>query len=328
MFEIFKNKRVLVCGAGGFIGSNLIEKLKENGARVRAIDLHYPDYCKTSADEFFLGDLRDIATCNLVLDGTIDYVFQLAALFGGAVFTFSGEQDADILHNNSIINLNIAKLCVTEKIKRILFTSSACVYPLYNQQDPNNPKCSEDSVYPAACDSDYGFEKLMSERVYSAFQRNYGLDIRIARLHNAAGKFAQFDQLRAKAPAAICRKVLQCEDGGEIEIIGDGLQTRSFVDIDECIEGLLRLFESNISDPINIGSSEMIAINDLAKMIIKISGKNIKIKNIEGPTGVRGRTSDNTLVREKMGWQPSQPLRIGMEKLYKWVEQQVKAEEK
>ena len=317
-------KKALVLGAGGFIGSHLVKRLKSENFWVRGVDLKYPDFSPTAADDFVIGDLRRQDVCESVLDGHFDEVYQLAADMGGAGYIFTGEHDADVMHNSAIINLNICHLCNIHQVGRVFYSSSACMYPAYNQEDPTNPKCSEDSAYPAAPDSEYGWEKLFSERLYLAYQRNYDLTVRVARFHNIFGIEGTWTGGKEKAPAAICRKVAECPEGGTIEIWGDGLQTRSFLYIDECVEGVLRFTRSDFSGPVNIGSEEMISINDFAKMVIDISGKNISIKNITGPTGVRGRNSDNALIQEKLGWAPSQPLVEGMKKTYAWITEQVK----
>ncbi len=317
-------KKALVLGAGGFIGSHLVKKLKSENFWVRGVDLKHPDFSPTAADDFVIGDLRRQDVCESVLDGHFDEVYQLAADMGGAGYIFTGEHDADVMHNSAIINLNICHLCNIHKVGRVFYSSSACMYPAYNQEDPTNPKCSEDSAYPAAPDSEYGWEKLFSERLYLAYQRNYNLTVRVARFHNIFGVEGTWTGGKEKAPAAICRKVAECPEGGVIEIWGDGLQTRSFLYIDECVEGVLRFTRSDFSGPVNIGSEEMISINDFAKMVIDISGKSISIKNITGPTGVRGRNSDNALIQEKLGWAPSQPLVEGMKKTYAWITEQVK----
>ena len=318
-------KKILVCGAGGFIGGAMVKRLKEEGHWVRGVDLKYHEFFDITkiADEFLIGDLRDPAVCNLVLDESIDEVYQFAADMGGAGFVFTGEHDADIMHNSAMINLNLADQCVKKKTKKIFYSSSACMYPEYNQMDPNNPKCSEDSAYPAAPDSEYGWEKLFSERLWLAFAKNYGLDVCIARYHNIFGPHGTWAGGREKAPAAMCRKAAEAEDDKFVEVWGDGTQTRSFLYIDECIEASRRLMDSDFVGPVNIGSEEMIAIQDFAKMAIDISGKNLTIKNIDGPLGVRGRNSDNTLIREKLGWDYSQSLRKGMEMTYKWIKEQV-----
>lgn len=316
-------KKAIVCGAGGFIGSHLVKKLKNEGFWVRGVDLKAPLYSKTLADEFLIGDLTNPLFVKDVICEDVDELYQLAADMGGAGYIFTGENDANVMHNSALINLNIAHESVIKKVKRLFYSSSACAYPEYNQLDPNNPKCSEESAYPAAPDSEYGWEKLFSERVYLAYKRNYGLDVHIARYHNIFGPEGTYKGGKEKAPAALCRKVIESLNNGEIEIWGDGKQTRSFLYIDECLEGTTRLIRSNFEGPVNIGSEEMISINDFAEMIIGISNKNIKIKNIPGPLGVRGRNSDNKLIKEKLNWAPSEPLITGILKTYKWIESQL-----
>ena len=268
-------KRILVCGAGGFIGSHLVKRLVEEGNWVRGVDLKYPEYWNTFANEFIKGDLRDPKVVSLVLDDTINEVYQLAADMGGAGFCFTGENDADILHNSALINLNIAKQCVESKVKKVFYSSSACMYPERNQLDPENPNCVESSAYPADPDSEYGWEKLFSERIFLAFSRNYGLNVRIARYHNVYGPYGTWNGGREKAPAAICRKVAKAKDKETIDIWGPGTQTRSFLYIDECVEGTLRLMNSDFQGPVNLGSDRMISIVDFTKMIINMSGKNL-----------------------------------------------------
>jgi nucleoside-diphosphate-sugar epimerase len=317
-------KKILVCGAGGFIGSHLVKRLTEEGNLVRGVDLKYPDYWRTFAnDSFIKGDLRDPKVVSIVLDDTIDEVYQLAADMGGAGFCFTGENDADILHNSALINLNIAKQCVESKVDRVFYSSSACIYPERNQLDPNNPNCVESSAYPADPDSEYGWEKLFSERLYLAFARNYGLNVRIARYHNIYGPNGTWDGGREKAPAAICRKVAKSKDGDTIDIWGSGKQTRSFLYVDECVEGTIRLMNSDFAEPVNLGSDRMISILDFTKMIIDISGKNLSINHIEGPQGVAGRNSENTLIKEKLGWSPQNNLEYGIKKTYDWISSQV-----
>lgn len=317
----------LVCGAGGFIGSHLVRRLKEEGFWVRGVDLKYPEYSDSAADDFIHGDLRDQQVCQSIMDRPFDEVYQLAADMGGAGYIFTGEHDADVMHNSAIINLNIAHLAVKTGVKKIFYSSSACMYPAYNQQDPENPKCSEDSAYPAEPDSEYGWEKLFSERLFLSYHRNYGLEVRIARFHNIFGPEGTWTGGKEKAPAAICRKVAEAPNGGTIEIWGDGKQTRSFLYIQECLEAVHRLMNSSFTGPVNIGSEEMISINGLAEMAMMISGKTLSIKNIPGPVGVRGRNSDNTLIRQKLGWAPSEPLRAGMEKTFSWINAQVLAKQ-
>ncbi len=316
-------KKALVTGAGGFIGSHLVRRLKREGYWVRGVDLKYPEFSKTQADDFVIGDLRDQQVVRKVADMPFDEVYQLAADMGGAGYIFTGEHDADVMHNSAIINLNILEQSRLSKVKKIFYSSSACIYPSYNQEDPDNPKCSEDSVYPAAPDSEYGWEKLFSERLYLAYNRNYGLEVHIARFHNIFGPEGTWQTGKEKAPAAICRKVAEAEDGGEIEIWGDGKQTRSFLYINECLEGVLKLMNSKFSGPVNIGSAEMVTISQLAQMVIKISGKKIEIKHIKGPTGVRGRNSDNRLIRAKLGWAPSSKLEDGLVVTYDWIRKKV-----
>lgn len=317
-------RMALVCGAGGFIGSHLVKRLKSEDYWVRGIDLKYPEFSKTAADDFVIGDLRDAYICRHVVDQKFNEVYQLSADMGGAGFVFTGDNDADIIHNSALINLNILEACYKRNIKRIFYSSSACIYPKYNQEDPDNPKTSEDSAYPAAPDSEYGWEKLFSERLYMAFARNYGMEVRIARYHNIFGEEGTWNGGREKAPAALCRKVALAEDGGEIEIWGDGKQTRSFLYIDECLDGTLRLMRSDFSGPVNIGSEEMVTIENLADRIIRIASKKLTKKYVPGPLGVRGRNSDNRLLLKKLGWALSQPLNVGLKKTYFWIEQEVK----
>jgi GDP-D-mannose 3',5'-epimerase len=323
---VSSKKAALVCGAGGFIGSHLVKLLKKQGYWVRGVDLKYPEFSKTAADEFVIGDLRDQSVCRNVVDRPFDEVYQLAADMGGAGYIFTGEHDADLMHNSATINLNIVELCRIQGVGEIFYSSSACMYPAYNQEDPDNPKCSEDSAYPADPDSEYGWEKLFSERLYLSFHRNHGLKVRIARFHNIFGPEGTWTGGREKAPAAICRKVAMAKDGGEIEIWGDGKQTRSFLYIDECLEGVRRLMEGEFIGPVNIGSEEMVTINQLVGMVMDIAGRKLTIKHVPGPLGVRGRNSDNRLIREKLGWAPSRPLREGLGKTYWWIREQVMKE--
>jgi len=316
-------KKILVLGAGGFIGSHLVKQLKEDGNWVRGVDLKYPEFSQTAADEFIIGDLREQEICRKVVTDDIDEIYQLAADMGGAGYIFTGEHDADIMHNSAIINLNIVEQIVSKNIKRVFYSSSACMYPAYNQEDPDNPLCTEESAYPAAPDSEYGWEKLFSERLYLSLMRNYGTEVRVARYHNIFGPEGTWAGGREKAPAAMCRKVAEAKDGTHIEVWGDGKQTRSFLYIDECVEATIRLMNSDFSGPVNIGSEEMVSINQLAQMVINISGKNLSIKNIAGPEGVRGRNSDNTLIREKLNWDYRQSLKTGLEITYSWINKQV-----
>jgi len=318
-------KTALVCGAGGFIGSHLVRRLKQDGFWVRGVDLALPAYSPSAADEFVQGDLREPAFCRTVTDRGFDEVYQLAADMGGAGFIFTGQNDADIMHNSATINLNMLDALRRRGAGRVFYSSSACVYPERNQLDPENPDCFEDSAYPAAPDSEYGWEKLFSERLYLAFARNHGIAVRIARYHNVFGPEGSWRGGREKAPAALCRKVAEAPLGGTIEIWGDGRQTRSFLYIDECVEGTVRLMRSQATGPLNIGSDEMIAINDLARMIAGFSGKILMIHNIPGPTGVRGRNSDNRLIRQTLGWAPDRALADGMRATYAWIAAQVDA---
>ncbi|GGD80489.1 NAD-dependent dehydratase [Emticicia aquatilis] len=319
-------KRALVCGAGGFIGGHLVNRLKSEGYWVRGVDLKYNEYGNGNADEFVIGDLTDPVICRQVVEGGFDEVYQLAADMGGAGYIFTGENDAAVMHNSALCNLNMLHAAQQAGVKKIFYSSSACMYPEYNQLDPDNPKCSEESAYPAAPDSEYGWEKLFSERLYLTYQRNLGITVKVARFHNIFGPQGTWKGGREKAPAAICRKVIEAEDGGTIEIWGDGKQTRSFLYVEECVEGVRRLMESDFSGPVNIGSEEMISINDFAKLIAEISGKKITIKNIPGPEGVRGRNSDNALIQEKLGWAPSHSLREGITKTYHWIAEQAAKE--
>jgi nucleoside-diphosphate-sugar epimerase len=322
---VFKKKAVIFGGAG-FIGRHLARKLKNNGYWVRVVDIKYPEVSQEEiCHEFVLGNLQDYNTVYDALNiGYSDIeIYQLAADMGGAGYIFTGENDANIMSNSVLINLNTLKAMVALNLKKVFFSSSACVYPEETQLDVDNPDCREASAYPANPDSEYGWEKLFSERLYMAYNKNYGIECRIARFHNIYGPEGAWKGGKEKSPAALCRKVLEAPDNGEIEIWGDGKQTRSFLYIDECLEGIERLMNSNYSRPINIGSEEMISINDFAKMIIDISGKKITIKNISGPLGVRGRSSENTLIRQVLGWVPNYPLIVGISHTYSWINQQV-----
>ncbi len=317
-------KKALVCGAGGFIGSHLVKRLKSEGYWVRGVDLKYPEFSPTAADDFVIGDLRDPVLCNRIATGGFDELYQLAADMGGAGYIFTGEHDAAVMHNSATINLNMAEASRVHAIGKVFYSSSACIYPAYNQEDPDNPKCSEDSAYPAEPDSEYGWEKLFSERLYLAYSRNYGLPVRIARFHNIFGPEGTWTGGREKAPAALCRKVAEAQSGTSIEMWGDGKQTRSFLYIDECLEGVRRLMQSDFSGPVNIGSDEMISINDYAAMIMRIAGKTLAVRHVPGPIGVRGRTSDNALIESKLAWAPSARLEDGTRRTYQWVAAQVR----
>jgi GDP-D-mannose 3', 5'-epimerase len=318
-------KKILVCGAGGFIGGHLVKKLKKEGAWVRGVDIKHHEFCPSVADEFVIGDLTNQETVRDVLNLPFDEVYQLAADMGGAGYIFTGENDANLMYNSASINLNVVRRACEVGVKKLFYSSSACIYPAYNQNDPENPNCAESSAYPADPDSDYGWEKLFSERLFQAHARNYGLQVRIARFHNVFGPEGTWTGGREKAPAAICRKVAEAPNEGAIEVWGDGKQTRSFLYIDECLEAVERFMKGDFEGPVNIGSEEMVSLNQLAEMVIGISGKNLSIKNIPVTCeGVRGRRSDNKLIQEKLGWAPSKPLKTGIEKTYQWISQQVK----
>jgi nucleoside-diphosphate-sugar epimerase len=329
-------KKIVVLGGGGFIGGHLAKRLKEEGNHVRICDIKKHEYFfhDEICDEFILGDLTDPKVVELVIEEGVDEVYQLAADMGGALYIFTGEHDADVMYNSATINLNVAHEAVKKKVGKLFYSSSACMYPEHNQLDPENPNCEESSAYPANPDSEYGWEKLFSERLYLAFSRNYGLNVRVARFHNIFGPQGTWIGGREKSPAAMCRKAAETENDGEIEVWGNGLQTRSFLYVDECVEAVLRLMDSDFEGPVNIGSEEMVTINQLASMAISISEKDIKITNIEGeefvqkygfkcPLGVKGRNSDNKLYREKIGWEVSEPLSVGLKKTYQWIKSQV-----
>lgn len=314
-------KKILVCGAGGFIGGHLVTSLKKQGHYVIGADIKEHEYRKTDADEFYVMDLREQDNVRKLITADIDIIYQLAADMGGAGYIFTGENDADIMHNSAMINLNIAEEMVRKNVKNVFYTSSACMYPSHNQEDPDNPLLSEDSAYPANPDSEYGWEKLFSERLWMSFGRNYSLRVRIARLHNVFGPLGSWNNGKEKAPAALCRKVAQST--GEIEVWGPGVQTRSFLYIDECIEGIHRIQASDCEFPLNLGSERMISINGLVTLIANVAGKTVDICNVPGPRGVMGRNSHNQLIKKTIGWAPADNLELGIEKTYKWIVSQL-----
>ncbi len=315
-------KRVLVNGGGGFIGGHLIKRLKAEGNWVRAVDIKLNEFCKPPADEFMQGDLREPELVKAAVAG-VDQVYQFAADMGGAGYIFTGEHDANVMYNSAIINLNTLEFGVKAGVRKFFYSSSACIYPEYNQIDPANPKCDEASAYPAAPDSEYGWEKLFSERLYFAYMRNFGVQVRVARFHNIFGPEGTWCGGREKVPAALCRRIAEAPSGGEIEIWGDGEQTRSFLYVDECVEGIRRFMESDFSGALNIGSEELVTVNQLAAKIMDIAGKQLSIRHIDGPLGVRGRNSDNRLIREKLHWEPGSSLLDGLTKTYGWISEQV-----
>jgi len=318
-------KRALVCGAGGFIGGHLVSRLKSEGYWVRGVDIKEHEYRKSDADEFLVLDLRSERNVREAMSGGFDEVYQLAADMGGAGYIFTGDHDADVMHNSAMINLNVAKVATELSVlPKIFYSSSACMYPKHNQMDTDNPNCKEESAYPANPDSEYGWEKLFSERLYLSYHRNYGLPVRIARFHNIFGPYGSWNNGKEKAPAAICRKVAEASDGGEVEIWGDGKQTRSFLYIDECLEGVRRLMESDCVQPVNIGSDEMVSINALVDIVSSIANKTVVKKHIEGPQGVRGRKSDNTFIEKMIAWKPSTKLEDGLYKTYSWIKVNIK----
>lgn len=320
--------KALVLGAGGFIGSHLVTQLKKEGYYVKGIDLKYPEFSPSLADDFVIGDLRDFSVCCDHITEDIDEIYQLAADMGGAGYLFTGDNDFNVMHNSASINLNVAHFAIKSGVGKVFFSSSACIYPKCNQVDPDNPNCAESTAYPAEPDSEYGWEKIFSERLFAAANRNYGLEVRMARFHNIFGPEGTWDSGKEKAPAALCRKVAMAKNGGEIEIWGNGLQTRSFLYIDDCIDGIRTLMKSDAKEPLNIGSEEMVTINELAEMIIKKSGKSVALKHIDGPIGVMGRNSDNHLVTKTIGWEPKTKLEEGLAKTYSWIEEQVQLKEK
>jgi len=315
---VVTTRRALVNGAGGFIGSHLVHRLKREGTWVRGVDLKRPEFSQSGADEFVVGDLRDIEVVRAAVEG-VDEIYQLAADMGGAGYIFSGEHDAVVMHNSALINLNTLECGRLAGVRRYFYSSSACIYPEYNQLDAEHPVCEESTAYPAAPDSEYGWEKLFSERLYFSYARNHGIDVRVARYHNIFGPEGTWRGGREKAPAALCRKVAEAEDGGVIEIWGDGEQTRSFLYIDECVEATRRLMQSDFTGPVNSGSEGMITINDLARLAMDIAGKSLRLEHIEGPLGVRGRNSHNALIRKELHWEPERPLREGMQATYAWI---------
>ena len=317
-----ETKKALVCGAGGFIGSHMVKKLKSEGYWVRGADKKYPEFSMSEADEFLRGDLTGQTFCDMVCNIEFDEIYQFAADMGGAGYIFTGEHDADVMNNSATINLNILRNVKDYKPK-IFFSSSACMYPEHNQLDPNTPDCREDTAYPANPDSEYGWEKLFSERLYLSYHRNYDVPVRIARYHNIFGPEGTWTGGREKAPAAICRKVAELpEGGGSIEVWGDGLQTRSFLFVDECVEATYRLVQSDFTGPVNIGSEEMVSINELVDIAAKAAGKEVEKNHIDGPLGVRGRNSNNDLIREKLDWDYSMTLEEGIKKTYDWINEE------
>jgi GDP-D-mannose 3', 5'-epimerase len=317
-------KKMLVCGAGGFIGGHLVTSLKQQGHYVIGADIKQHEYHTTDADEFHQVDLREQHSVRELVSPDIDTVYQLAADMGGAGYIFTGENDANIMHNSAMINLNVAEAMVLSGVRNVFYTSSACMYPAYNQLEALNPLLSEESAYPAAPDSEYGWEKLFSERVWMSFGRNYGLRVRIARLHNVFGPLGSWNNGREKAPAALCRKVAASTDG-VIEVWGPGIQTRSFLYIDECIQGIHRIQAADYDQPLNLGSERMISVNDLALLIARLAGRTIQIRNIPGPQGVMGRNSHNILIKQTIDWAPEDNLEYGLQQTYQWIQQQLEA---
>ena len=318
-------KTALVLGGGGFIGHHLINSLKGEGYWVRGADLKFPSYERTAADDFLLGNLCDQSFCEHVVNQKFDEVYQLAADMGGAGYIFTGENDASVMHNSATININIVEQCRKRNSFNLFYSSSACIYPEYNQLDPDNPNCKEESAYPAAPDSEYGWEKLFSERLYLTYNRNHKMNNKVARYHNIFGPLGAWNNGKEKSPAALCRKVAEAQNGGSVEIWGDGKQTRSFLFVDECVEGTKKLLRSNKTGPYNIGSEEMVSINDFVDLISDVAGKTINKVHIDGPLGVRGRNSDNTLIKSELDWAPSATLREGIAKTYEWIEERVKS---
>lgn len=317
---------MLVCGAGGFIGNHLVTNLKAQGHYVIGADLVHPAYNKSAADEFYALDLRSQDHVNRLLSMNIDTVYQLAADMGGAEYVFTGVNDANIMHNSALINLNIAHGMITTGVKNVFFTSSACVYDQQQQINPESCMLAESQAYPANPDSEYGWEKLFSERLYLSFAKNHGLRVRIARLHNVFGPNCSWDDQRAKAPAALCRKVAVSE--GTVQVLGPGNQTRSFLFIDQCLEGINRINDSDCDVPLNLGSNRIISINDLVLLIARIANKHVQIENVPGPIGVMGRTSDNSLIQQHLNWAPTDQLEHGLTELYSWISSMINNKEK
>ena len=318
-------RSALVLGGGGFIGHQMVKRLKSEGIFVRAVDLKYPEFGKTDADDFAIGDLRNQQFTNSVIDRKFDEVYQFAADMGGAGFVFTGDNDYDIMHNSASINLNVLESCRRNKVTKVFYSSSACMYPEHNQLDPDNPDLAEDTAYPANPDSDYGWEKLFSERLYLAYGRCYNMNVKIARFHNIFGPQGSWNNGKEKAPAALCRKVAMAEHDGVIEVWGPGNQTRSFLFIDECVEGIQRIMESDLTEPVNLGSTRKISINELVLLIAERTNKRVTIKNIDGPRGVMGRTSDNKMIKEKIDWAPDEDLETGIDKTYSWILTQIES---
>lgn len=321
-------KKIVVCGAGGFIGSYLVTSLKAQGHYVIGADLHYPLYAETTADEFYIMDLRSQVNVEKLIQSDIDSVYQLAADMGGAGYIFTGEHDADIMHNSAMINLNVLNEMHLKGVKNVFYSSSACIYPSFNQEDPNNPVCTEESAYPANPDSEYGWEKLFSERLYMSYGRNHGIRARIARFHNIFGPLGSWNNGKEKAPSALCRKVAMCEEGGSVEVWGPGNQTRSFLYIDECIEGIHRIMASDYEFPLNLGSERMISMNDLVLLIAKLVNKNVTVTNIPGPIGVMGRNSHNKLIKETINWSPEETLEQGLLNTITWITSKIEKSDK
>lgn len=320
------NKTILVCGAGGFIGTHLVNDLKDKGHTVIGVDIKEPLYEDSRCDDFYKQDLRQAEMVDFIFSQhKFDEVYQLAADMGGAGYIFIGDNDADIMHNSASINLNVLESCRRNKVTKVFYSSSACMYPEHNQLDPDNPDLAEDTAYPANPDSDYGWEKLFSERLYLAYGRCYNMNVKIARFHNIFGPQGSWNNGKEKAPAALCRKVAMAEHDGVIEVWGPGNQTRSFLFIDECVEGIQRIMESDLTEPVNLGSTRKISINELVLLIAERTNKRVTIKNIDGPRGVMGRTSDNKMIKEKINWAPDEDLETGIDKTYSWILTQIES---